>query len=93
MVSSATGFTPNDAKKPENRAEVKQHMESRAKREKPYEEIKVGDRVRLYRKRKHLSEKEAVPVWSKVAFEVVKIDDNPNAGKALLHCRKRQALY
>ncbi|MFM7857524.1 MAG: hypothetical protein ACKO96_37775, partial [Flammeovirgaceae bacterium] len=37
MVSSATGFTPNDAKKPENRAEVKQHMESRAKREKPYE--------------------------------------------------------
>lgn len=81
MVSSATGFTPNDANKKENRAEVKDSMESRAKHEKTYEEIKVGDKVRVYRKRKHLSEKEAVPVWSKVSFEVVKIDDDINAGK------------
>ena len=80
MVSSATGFTPNDAEKPENRAEVKQHMESRAKHGKRYEPVVVGDRVRVFRKRKHLSEKEAVPVWSRVAYEVVKIEINPDAG-------------
>jgi hypothetical protein len=81
MVSSATGHTPAEAKKDENRAEVKQHMENRARHDKKYEEVMVGDRVRLYRKRKHLSEKEAVPVWQKTPYEVLRIDDDPNAGK------------
>ena len=81
MVSAATGFTPNDAEKPENRAEVEQHIESRAKHEKRYEPVAVGDRVKVFRKRKHLSEKEATPVWSRVAYEVVKIENNPDAGK------------
>jgi len=81
MVSSATGYTPLDAKKSENRAEVRQKMESRAMLSKRYEEVKVGDKIRVFRRRKHLSEKENVPQWSKVAYEVQKIDDNPNAGK------------
>jgi hypothetical protein len=82
MVSSATGFTPADASKPENIDKAHTHMQLRAKhRKQPYEEIKVGDKVRLYRRRRHLSEKENVPIWSRVAYEVVKIDDNPNAGK------------
>jgi transposase InsO family protein len=81
MVSSATGYTPNDAKKPENRLEVRMNMEDRAKREKRYDDIQVGDKVRVFRKRKHLSEKESTLLWSKVAYEVVKVDDNPNAGK------------
>ena len=82
MISSATEFTPDDATKPENKVEVKQNMMSKAKfRKKPYEEIKVGDRVRLYRRRKHLNEKENVPIYSKQTYEVIKIDDNKDAGK------------
>jgi hypothetical protein len=62
MVSSATGFTPADASKPENIDKAHTHMQLRAKhRKQPYEEIKVGDKVRLYRRRRHLSEKENVP--------------------------------
>jgi hypothetical protein len=82
MVSSATGFSPVDAAKPENIDKVHMNMMSKAKyRNKPYEEIKVGDKVRVFRKRKHLSEKENVPIWSRVAYEVVKIDKNADAGK------------
>ena len=82
MVSSATGFTPVDASKPENIDKAHMSMQLRAKHRKhPYEEIKVGDKVRLYRRRRHLSEKESVPIWSRVAYEVVKVDDNPDAGK------------
>ena len=82
MVSSATGFTPADASKPENIDKAHMSMQLRAKhRKRPYEEIKVGDKVRLYRRRRHLSEKENVPIWSRVAYEVVKIDANPDACK------------
>ena len=41
----------------ENRGEVKQHMESRAKREKHYAEIKIGDGVRVLRSRKRVGGK------------------------------------
>ena len=82
MISSATGFTPADASKPENIDKAHMNMQTKAKlRKRPYENIKVGDKVRLFRKRKHLNEKESVPVWSRVAYEVVKIDDNEDAGK------------
>ena len=82
MVSSATGFTPNDATKPENIDRVHMNIQTKAKRrKKPYDEIKLGDKVRIYRRRRHLNEKENVPIWSRVAYEVVKIDDNADAGK------------
>ena len=81
LVSSVTHFTPADATKPENIDKVHMNMMHNAKfRKKPYEDIKVGDRVRVYRKRKHLSEKEEVKIWSKVTYEVVKID-NTDTGK------------
>jgi hypothetical protein len=81
MVSSVTGFTPNDATKPENIDKVHMNMMTKAKfRKKPYEEIKVGDRVKLYRRRKHLNEKENVPIWSRVAYEIIK-SENTDAGK------------
>jgi len=81
MVSSATGFTPNDATKPENINKVHMSMMTKAKfRKTPYDEIKVNDKVRVFRKRKHLSEKENVPIWSRVAYEVIKIE-NTDAGK------------
>ena len=58
MVSSATGFTPNDATKPENIDKVHMNIQTKAKlRKQPYREIKLGDKVRLYRRRRHLNEK------------------------------------
>ena len=82
MVSSATGFTPNDATKPENLDKVHMNMMTKAKfRKQPYEEIKVGDRVRLYRRRRRVGEKENIPIFSKQTYEVIKIDNNENAGR------------
>ena len=82
MVSTATGFSPVDAQKPENIDKAHMSMMSKAKfRKKPYEEIKLGDRVRVFRKRKHLSEKESVLTYSKQTHEIVRIENNPDAGK------------
>ena len=82
MVSSATGFTPADATKPENVDKAHMSMQLKAKYNKqPYEEVKIGDRVRLYRRRRRVGEKENIPIWSRVSYEVTKIDDNPDAGK------------
>ena len=80
MVSTATGFKPSEARKKENDVEVKMHMEQRAKHERDYGPIQVGDKVRVFRKRKRVGEKEEVLKWSKNTFEVVRIDKDPVAG-------------
>jgi hypothetical protein len=81
MVSSVTGFTPADAARKDNQAQVKMNLESHRKHNKQYDEINLHDKVRLYRKRKRVGEKEDVPLWGKTIYEVVKIEDNPDAGK------------
>ena len=81
MVSSVTKTTPVDAEKKGNKEQVQANTRSQATHNKEYPPIQVGDKVRLFRKRKHLSEKEEVPIWSKVSYGVVKIDNNPHAGK------------
>lgn len=80
MVSTATGFKPADARKKENNIQVKMRMEERAKHERHYEPIQVGDKVRVFRKRKRVGEKEDVLKWSKNAFEVVRVEKDPVAG-------------
>ena len=82
MVSSSTGFSPVDAQKPENIDKAHMNMMHNAKhRKKPYEEIKVNDKVRLYRRRRRVGEKENIPIYSRQTYEVIKIDNNPDAGK------------
>ena len=81
MVNRTTDLKPNDATKKENLEEAKANMEKHAKHEKHYEEIKVGDRVRTFRKRKRVGEKEEVLKWNKNAVEVLRIEDDPVAGK------------
>jgi transposase InsO family protein len=81
MVSSVTKMTPVEAIKKENQSQARMNALTQTKHNKAYPPVKVGDRVRLFRRRKHLSEKEEVPIWSKVAYEVVKVEDNPDAGK------------
>ena len=81
MVSSVTKMTPAEATKKENQAQVQMNLQLQNKHNKVYEKINLHDKVRLFRKRKHLNEKEDVPIWSKATYEVVKIEDHPDAGK------------
>ena len=83
MVNRITGLTPNEAEKRDNQIYAKMNMESHAKHEREYEEIKVGDRVKTYRKRKRVGEKEQVLQWTKNTFEVVRIEKHPVTGNLL----------
>ena len=51
----ATGFAPEEAAKPENWFEVRNNMEIQAKHRRKYPELKVGDKVKVYRSRGALS--------------------------------------
>jgi len=81
MISSVTQMTPADAEKKENQGLVKMNLELQRKHNKQYDKISLRDRVRLFRKRKRVGEKEDIGLWSKTAYEVVKIQDHPDAGR------------
>ena len=81
MISTATKMTPAEAEKKENQAQVQMNLQLQKKHNKQYDISNLHDKVRLFRKRKHLSEKEEVPIYSKQTYEVVKIEDNKDAGK------------
>ena len=49
---AATKMTPNDASNPENHPEVYSNLWLNAKRNRTYPPLKVGDTVKIYRKRK-----------------------------------------
>ena len=51
MVHSATGFTPNEARKPENGLQVLLNIKMKAKNI-IYPEVKKGDKVEIFQKRK-----------------------------------------
>jgi hypothetical protein len=55
-------------------------MEKHRKDSRTYPHIKVGDFVRVYRKRKNF-EKETVGLWTDKKYEVKKIEDVPDVGK------------
>ena len=77
MVSSATGYTPEDARQPKNKLEVKMNLNLKRKRNRLYPEIKEGDKVRIYTKKNNF-QKERVPVWSENVFTVDKIEEKSN---------------
>ena len=52
MAHSATKFTPNEAVKDSNKMDVKFNLELAAKHLRTDPEVKVGDKVRVYKKRK-----------------------------------------
>jgi len=80
-ISSVTKMTPAEAEKKENRDQVLMNMQAQRKHNKQYDPINIGDRVRVFRKRKRVGEKEDIPLWSKTTYEVVKVEDNADAGK------------
>ena len=60
-------MTPNDATKPHNRIDAKVNMELKAKHNRKYPELSVGDKVRIFEKRK-VGDKERKPIWSAEIF-------------------------
>ena len=73
MVSSATGFTPNNAREKKNELDVRLKLELGRKTTRKYPPIEVNDKVRIYKK-KGKFDKERVPVWSENSFNVDKIE-------------------
>ena len=73
MVSSVTGFTPIEARKPKNEFAVKLHINLNARRTRMYPELRVNDEVKVMRK-KGISEKERSSHWLKNKQTITKID-------------------
>ena len=77
MVSSATGFTPNNAREKKNELNVKLKLELGRKTTRRYPPVEVNDKVRIYKK-KGKFDKERVPVWTENLYNVDKIETSMN---------------
>ena len=73
MVSSATKFTPIEARKKKNEFAVKLNLSLQAKRNRTYPEIETGDEVKVMRK-KGVGEKERTSHWTKNKQTITKIE-------------------
>jgi hypothetical protein len=72
---AVTGLTPSDASKPANHFDVKVRLLANMKQKRLYPEIKVGDKVRYYKKKEKTNKKERFSVWSENAYEVEEIKE------------------
>ena len=77
MVHSSIKMTPKEAVKETNELKARQNMEQQASRTRKYPLIEIGDRVKIYRKRK-VGEKERVSVWKPEIEEVERIEKKVN---------------
>jgi hypothetical protein len=78
MVHSATKLTPHDALKPSNKIAVKLNLELAAKHLRKYPEVKVGDKVRVYKKREDYA-KERISIWEpddRIVEEIIEYRDS-----------------
>ena len=69
---NSTGFTPEDAAKPENWFEAHTNMEIQANHNRKYDEIHVGDKVKVWQQ-KSVHDKEVVSDFPDEPVEVKKI--------------------
>ena len=74
MKHSSTGVTPSEAKEEKNYLKVKLNLELHRKNKRKYPEIKVGDKVKIYKKKDKMA-KERVPVWTSTVHIVEKIEE------------------
>ena len=72
MNHSATGMTPNQARKEKNEFRAMINVASKAKKERIYPELFVGDRVKIMRK-KLITEKERTSHFLKGEYVVEEI--------------------
>ena len=74
MVNRSIGMTPYEARTDKNLLTVKQKLELHAKHDRLYPDINVGDKVKIYTKKK-IFDKQHKSVWS---------DDSYNADSVVL---------
>ena len=91
MVHRISGYTPNEAKKEANNINVKINLETKAKHKRIYPPIKVGDSVKIYRKKRNF-EKEHVSVWTDATYQVDRIEEKNNQKFYHLAGRQRPLL-
>ena len=72
LVHSTTGMTPNEARKTSNHLNVSAHLELHRIHKRKYPTIKVGDWVKLLKKKKHF-DKEHISTWAPQVFQVTHI--------------------
>ena len=71
MVSSATGFTPNEGREKKNELNVKLKLELGRKTTRKYPPIEVNDKVRIYKKKVN-SIRNASPYGLKILLMLIK---------------------
>ena len=91
MVSSATGFTPNEAKEPKHKLNVKLNLELKRVKKRRYPDVEEGDKVRLYKKKDKL-DKERVGVWTDTIYTVERIEEQRGQKFYYLKDRPRPVL-
>ena len=72
LKHSGIGMTPKEALKKDNHLKAKLKMVSQANKTRRYPELKVGDEVKIYRK-KPITEKERTSVWQPQIYTVENI--------------------
>ena len=74
LKNRITKHTPAQARVQSNELNVKLNMELNKKSSRKYPLLEVGDKVKIYRKRK-TGEKQQVSLWSDNAYEVSEISE------------------
>ena len=77
MKHPATGMTPNQARKENNEFRAMLNVASKAKKERIYPTLEVGDKVKIMRK-KAITEKERTSHWLKGYYVVQEIAEKLN---------------
>ena len=67
-------MTPEQATDPKNETHVRAMLEINAIRKRKYPDIKIGDRVKIYKKKK-VFDKERISVWTELSYEVENVKD------------------
>ena len=70
-------MTPIKAREEKNHMKVKLNLELKRKSTRRYPEVQIGDKVKIYTKKKQF-EKKHVPVWSKTTHIVEDITESMN---------------
>ena len=90
MVSSATGMTPNEARKKENTLQVKVNLEIKRHSTRKYPELNVGDTVKTLYKKKY-GEKESVSNWNPTKLKIESI--STSFGQKYYHLKDDRRSY
>ena len=90
-IHSSTGFTPSEARKKKNEYAVKLNLELRGLKNRKYPEIKVGDVVKVMRK-KQITEKERTSRYLQETYKVIKIEEKLGQNYYYLEGRARPNL-